>query len=153
MVLGSELGSISSEKAKKKLGNKKAWWTAMSRATRSATDRGRHAICHAAGARGAPYGGSCGSLSPWRFAWRVTWRTAWKTATHGKSCGARSGGVPHSFTGSGVPDMFFAFLALPVEFFSLLITKNCYILRFISKDPSRGHLRRSRPSRLVAVQP
>ena len=62
------------------------------------------------------------------------------TATHGKSCGARCGGppriffkncrlrggAPRSFTRSSVPDLFFAFLALSVEFSSLLITKMLY---------------------------
>ena len=61
-----------------------------------------------------------------------------------KNCRLRSG-APRSFTRSSVLDLVFAFLVLPVEFSSLLVTKKCHILRFISKDPSRGHLRRSRP--------
>ena len=113
--------------------------------------------------RGAPHGGPRGNLHPWRFPWRMTWRTAWKPPRSANPMAARCGGppriflqncrlrgdAPHSFTGSGVSDLFFAFLALPVEFSSLLITKKCYILRFVSKDPSREHLKRSRLSRLV----
>ena len=60
-----------------------------------------------------------------RHAWQILWRIL------KKNCRLR-GGAPRSFSGSGVRDMFFAFLALPVEFSSLLITKNCYVLRFIS---------------------
>ena len=36
-----------------------------------------------------------------------------------------------------------------MEFSSLLVTKNYYIFKFVSKDPYRGHLRQSHPSRLV----
>ena len=81
---------------------------------------------------------------------------AWRGARTGKpprtandkSRTARCGGPPHiflknyklcgdasrNFIGSGVPNLFFVFLALPVEVSSLLISKKCYILRFVSKD-------------------
>ena len=44
--------------------------------------------------------------------------------------------------------IFFFFFAHGV-FLGLLLRKNLKILGTISKDPSRGHLRRSHPSRLV----
>ena len=85
--------------------------------------------------------------------WQITWHVAWRIAKHFfKNCRLR-GVLPCGFTRSGVSDLFLAFLTSPVEFSILLITKKFYVLRFVSKDLSRGHLRRSRPSHLVAMQP
>ena len=123
MVLGSELGLISYGKAKQKLAKKMR-----------------------------------GGLYPWR--------KVWQTATHGKSRATWRGRLPciffknvdcvayrHAILQDWVYRTCFLHLALPMEFSNLLIPKKCYTLRFVSKDPSHGHLKWSHLSRLVAVQP
>ena len=156
VVLGLELGSFSSGKAQKNLANKKRAGPPC------------HTPREAPRTKAATWSTMRG---PWRTVWRpssmardvvhsmanrhtrqILWHEVWWTATHFFKiidCVA----VRHAILQDWVYWTRFCFLAMPVEFFSLLITKKCYVLRFVSKDPSRGHLRWFCLSRLMAMQP
>ena len=105
-----------------------ATWSAMGRPTHRAMCKGRMASSHAAH----------------HVHHHASWRAVWHGAPHSK---LRGGLRLWRFTWR--TEMVFSFFGLAPGISSLLTTKKSYILRFVSKDLSHGHLRWSRLSCLV----